>query len=120
MGAMTGLTALIVEDNPIIAEGAVCQLLDLDARDVRVSSTERHARVLLGEVAFSLVLLDMDLKGVMSFKLARSLKAMGVPFMFVTGYGPEVVVSDDLCDAIVLRKPVQTPDLEAAIKQILA
>jgi len=50
-------------------------------------------------------LLDVNLDGDTSFGAAEVLRARGVPFAFVTGYG-EQGVRGDLRDAPILSKPI--------------
>jgi DNA-binding NtrC family response regulator len=89
---LQGCRVLIVEDEPMLAH------------DLR-QSLEEHGILVLGpaysvESALALVrserelhgaVLDINVGGEMVFPVAEALAVRGVPFIFATGYGPQVV-----------------------------
>jgi PAS domain S-box-containing protein len=64
--------------------------------------------------------LDVNLLGQPSYPIARSLNAMGVPFLFCTGYNVLNDAEASLLEAPVLKKPVHPADLVEAIAALLA
>ena len=64
--------------------------------------------------------LDVNLLGQPSFPIARALNAMGVPFLFCTGYNALNDADAALRDAPVLTKPVHPGELVDAIASLLA
>ena len=68
-----------------------------------------------GKIDFAL--LDVNLDGDTSFGAAEVLRARGVPFAFVTGYGEQGVRSD-LRDAPILSKPIDPRHLARIIGDV--
>lgn len=64
---------------------------------------------------FEAAVLDVNLGGELVYPVADLLAARGVPFIFVTGYGPDLVESR-FADVPVLQKPVQVSDLQGAFR----
>ncbi|HYI70592.1 MAG TPA: HWE histidine kinase domain-containing protein [Skermanella sp.] len=64
--------------------------------------------------------LDVNLLGQPSFPIARALNAMGVPFLFCTGYNALNDADAALRNAPVLTKPVDPGELVDAIAALLA
>lgn len=77
---------------------------------------EAVAKLAVGGIAGAL--LDVNLRGTMSYPLAAALQAEGVPFLFVTGYGP-----DDLDpafrDAPLVRKPIDVRRFQEAVATLI-
>ena len=62
--------------------------------------------------------LDLRLKGgELSYPVARELKRLGVPFVFMTGFEQQVI-DPDLAPSIVLRKPVRASDLLTVLRSL--
>ena len=61
-------------------------------------------------------LLDVNVGGTMIYPVADALAARGVPFVFVTGYGPDHAAAGRFPDAAVLKKPFEQVQLERVIK----
>jgi len=81
-----GLRVLVVEDNLLIAE-TICDMLE-DCGCAALGPApdiQRGMQLLEGERPDG-VLLDINLGGTLSFPLAATLEAQGVPFVFMTGY----------------------------------
>jgi DNA-binding response OmpR family regulator len=63
------------------------------------------------------VLLDANLRGVSSAPVAERLRAAGVPYLVITGYS-EAHVAEIAGDRAVLRKPVKSSALVAALRSL--
>ena len=95
------MVALLIEDLVADAGGWV----------VASASTAAAAEALARDSEADLALLDVNLgEGQTSFVAADILRARGVPFAFLTGYGPQGVRAD-LRDAPILGKPVDPDQL---------
>jgi CheY-like chemotaxis protein len=98
------VVALFMED--ILAEfgyevaGAIAHLDDALAR----------------EPDYDLAVLDVHLNGRSVFEFADRLAALGIPFVFATGYG-ERGIPDSHRGRPVLQKPFQPDDLKRALEQ---
>lgn len=67
---------------------------------------------------FDFALLDVNLGGKRSDRIADILLRRGVPFAFSTGYGSGAVM-DAHADVPVLTKPTQLADLSAVLSHVL-
>ncbi|MGY3548500.1 light-regulated signal transduction histidine kinase (bacteriophytochrome) [Bradyrhizobium sp. USDA 4472] len=111
-------TALVVEDNLIIAMAAEVILLDLGARHVETAASVNQAMQVIGRTRPSFALLDINLGGESSMPVARKLKELRVPFVFATGYGERAPVPEELADAPVIQKPYTRETVEASLAKL--
>ena len=110
--------ALVVEDEATVAMLLEDMLVDLGHEVVAIASKFETAAELVARGDFDFAVLDVNLNGRHSYDLARALKDCGIPFLFVTGYGPAGLRAD-WKDASVLQKPFrlqQLRDMIAALK----
>jgi CheY-like chemotaxis protein len=63
-------------------------------------------------------ILDVNLGGEKTYAVAEILTNRKIPFAFVTGYGPDSVVSA-FAHAPVLQKPIEAAKLHALLQQIV-
>jgi light-regulated signal transduction histidine kinase (bacteriophytochrome) len=106
-------TALIVEDNLIIAMSAEVILLELGARHVETAATVSEAMNTIDRGTPSFAMLDLNLGSENSIAVGRRLAQMQVPFIFATGYGERAPIPADLGHVPVIQKPY-TPDVIVA------
>jgi light-regulated signal transduction histidine kinase (bacteriophytochrome) len=111
-------TALIVEDNLIIAMSAEVILLELGARHVETAASVAQAIQAIERAKPSFALLDINLGGESSIPIGKKLAEMNVPFIFATGYGERAPIPDDLASAPVIQKPYTREVVEAAIGRL--
>ncbi|WP_210243732.1 response regulator [Mesorhizobium sp. B1-1-5] len=113
-----GRTVLIVEDEYYIAIEVARALSCAGAEVIGPCPSDRAARAELEERRPHAVLLDINLGPGPSFTLADSLKDIGVPFVFITGYDQDVIPGrfDDIER---LQKPVQLRQVVGAISKAL-
>ncbi|WP_207538914.1 HWE histidine kinase domain-containing protein [Sabulicella rubraurantiaca] len=116
----TGLpdTVLLVEDNLIIALETEDLLINLGARSVETAASAEGAFRLLQELRPDLAILDFNLGHGNSVPVAERLQAMGVPFVFATGYGEASFISDAMENVPVLQKPFEADSLLAAFARL--
>ena len=84
MGQGTGLTVLVVEDEPLVTLDVIDALKSAGA-GVRAAATVGSALQLLDEMAPSAAVLDINLVGDECGPVCQGLWERGVPFMFYTG-----------------------------------
>jgi light-regulated signal transduction histidine kinase (bacteriophytochrome)/CheY-like chemotaxis protein len=111
-------TALIVEDNLIIAMAAEVILLDLGARHVDTAASVDQALRAIERTRPSFALLDLNLGSENSIRVAEKLKEIGVPFIFATGYGERAPIPVALASAPVVQKPYTLEVVENALGKL--
>lgn len=117
--ARPNFTALVVEDNMLIAMDAEEALLELGASQVQLCPNVASALDCIGKTAFDVALLDVNLGDETSEAIAMVLRERGTPFIMTTGFGD--YVSDILAyaGAPVLTKPYAPVALAHALAQVM-
>lgn len=114
--SLRGATALVLEDNFIIAAEMADQLRDVGLADVDVYSTTEEAMAALDAATPALAVLDINLgNGATSHGVALRLSELGVPFLFVSGYNEDIERPPALPRAPRLIKPTSTHEILLAI-----
>ena len=111
------LTALLVEDEPLVAMMMADVLSDFDFIVLGPFASVDRAIAAVDEANLHVALLDINLRGEMVYPVAARLRQLGVPFIFMTGYAPEGV-SKEFDDAPILKKPVNQAQLYQAIQRV--
>jgi len=107
---------LIVEDDPIIALDFEDRILGFGARTVRTASNVARALDMITERAPDFALLDVGLIRENSFAIAERLEALKIPYVFVTGYGPDAMIPGPLTGKARLSKPCSSAALQAVLQ----
>ncbi len=108
----------MVEDELFVAMLVEDLLADLGCEIVGPAASASEAVVAAARENFDIALLDVNLgDGETSFATAEILRARGVPFAFVTGYGDQGVRAD-LRNAPILSKPIDPRQLARVIAQL--
>jgi CheY-like chemotaxis protein len=107
---------LAVEDDFLIALDLQRALRDLGCKRVEITGSCSEALDLAGTGAFDLVVVDVKLSDADCSELVKVLRNRSIPFVYVSGYQQ----SDypDLPSAPWLTKPLNEPELAAAIRTI--
>ena len=111
-------TALIVEDNLIIAMSAEVILLELGARHVETAASVSQALQAIERTTPSFALLDINLGNESSISIGLKLREMNIPFIFATGYGERAPIPEELTSAPVIQKPYTREVVESAIAKL--
>ena len=111
-------TALVVEDNMIIALDAEDIMRELGASDVQVATTVADGARIAGDETISFALLDVNLGDETSLPLARQLAEAGVPFAFATGYGEASPVTREFPGVPVVTKPYDVEKLRQGLREL--
>jgi CheY-like chemotaxis protein len=102
--SLEGLRILVVEDNFLLAE-TLRMFLD-DCGSIVVGPVGRVAAALAAaDATLDGALLDINLAGEYCFPIAEKLRALKVPFVFVTGYDGEYVIPPEFRNVLRLSKP---------------
>lgn len=107
--------ALVVEDSYVLASEVEAMLGELGFATVDLAPSLRRGRQALSALAYDLVVLDLDLRGELSFPLADFLFEQSVPFIFTTGYDASAPLPEKYRGVPLLSKPV---DKETFIRRV--
>jgi PAS domain S-box-containing protein len=114
------LHVLIVEDEPLIAEGLSTQL-EMDGFAVRVAATGAEALDDVERFPCDLVVLDIGLPDMDGREVASRLRERHprLPIILATGHGDSKLVGDDVRMRL-LRKPFPVTELTACISELVS
>ena len=110
---------LLVEDEVLITLLLQDMLLDLECEIADAPANLDDALSAARNGAFDLALVDLNLRGKLTYPVADILKARQIPFIFVTGYG-SAALEPAYAGAPVLEKPFHRKDLEAMIARVFS
>jgi CheY-like chemotaxis protein len=108
---------LVVEDDAIIALDFEDTILGFGVKAVRTAGNVASALELIADRAPDFALLDVGLAHEKSFAVAERLKALNIPFIFITGYGRDVGLPPAFANQPRLPKPCSSEALEAALRR---
>ena len=110
---------LLVEDSLIIAMDAEDILLKLGADSVATASSVPQALAELREETPIAAILDINLGSETSLPVADRLHALGIPFLFATGYGEQAQLPAIHVGVPVLQKPYTIEGVAKALAALL-
>ena len=90
-GPLAQERVLIVEDRYLLASELAREVERLGGSVVGPARTLGQAAALVDRESVHAVLLDINLDGEMAYPLAEALADQDIPFIFLTGYGGEVL-----------------------------
>ena len=102
---------MVVEDEALVALVLADQLTDMGLSVVGPCGSVKEAQAAVAEGDFDAAILDVNLGGELVYPVADQLVSLGIPFVFVTGYGRESI-DRRFAQALVLEKPVERELLE--------
>ena len=84
---LAGRKVLVVEDEFLIVDAVVETLQDGGVKVIGpAASVDKALRIIAATPEIDGAIVDLNLRGEMSFAVADALQARGVPFAFTTGY----------------------------------
>ena len=103
---LTGRRVLVVEDEAMVAMllEDLLGALELDVAGVASSVPQALAMLAPAGALFDVALLDLNLRGAPGYPVADRLAALGIPFVFCSGYG-EAGLADGYRHVPVVSKP---------------
>lgn len=117
-GGIEGRRILIVEDEPLIGMVLTDYLEDAGCSVAGPAQSADKALQMAGEEPADAALVDGNLAGRRVDQIVAALKARGIPFAFVTGYGREALpVGFD--DAPIVEKPFTQEQVIGTLERLL-
>ncbi|MGA0539420.1 response regulator [Neotabrizicola sp. VNH66] len=116
--ALAGRRVLLIEDEPLVAMDLSFEIEDAGAEVVAVARTLRDAMTAASEIEVDLAVLDGNLGGEPVDGVAEALTRRGIPFCFVSGYGPEHLPAAFRAVPLV-QKPFNPDVLRDVLRQIV-
>ncbi|MCB1787952.1 MAG: hypothetical protein H6953_13120 [Chromatiaceae bacterium] len=111
-------SALVLEDNPLIAMDEEAMLKKLDCPEVHVASSVADAESIIGHHAVDFALLDVELDGETSESIASQLLSKKVPFAFVSGYDDACGLHGKFAGIPSLLKPLSDSALQDTLRAL--
>ena len=106
---LAGRKVLVVEDEYLIADDLAAMLHEAGAEVIGpAASLPQAVRLTEQQQRLDAAVLDINLRGVEVYPLATELRALGVPIIFLTGYG-ESNIPDEFSHYGRCEKPMGTP-----------
>ena len=114
---MKGVRVLVVEDSWHVARAIKSALDEMGMVVTKPAATLAAANRLIAEHIFDLAVVDINLKGEMSYDLIDRLRDRGVRIVVVSGYAaPGESIPNA---AAVLQKPLSTVEFIATLRQVM-
>jgi CheY-like chemotaxis protein len=104
-----------VEDSLIVALRIERMLRKLGAAQALLCSTNQQAIAHIEKDQIDAAILDINLKGEMSYAAAEALEEKQIPFVFETGYGQTPGLPERFAGRKVVAKPFSEVDLAEAL-----
>jgi light-regulated signal transduction histidine kinase (bacteriophytochrome)/CheY-like chemotaxis protein len=118
--SLSNYHVLLVEDQFVIALDAEQLLRENGASEVSIAATPTEAERILSSARPHVAVLDVNLGRTTSLGVAERLLAVGIPFIFATGYGDSRMIPDKFRDVPVVRKPYSARSLVGAVDIVLS
>ena len=109
------VSAYVVEDNLLISLDLQKHLKKIGFESIDIFCEISSASVALAKRPPQMMFLDVHLGNENTFQLAIELKALNIPFVFITGYGASIDLPESLEGEVILTKPVDPKLLMKAI-----
>ena len=116
--SLAGMRVLIVEDEALVGMHLQALLQGFGCETALLALHVGEAVDLVDRETFDLALLDVMIAGELVFPVAETLARNGVPFVFVTAFGADVI-PEALRSRPLLRKPFNPRALRAALEHAL-
>lgn len=116
---LSGLSVLVVEDEPLIAQLICATLEHAKASVVGPCHTLRAAEQAIGTCAIDAGVLDVNVTGEKIFPVAEHLHATGTPFLLLSGYGRDAIPAHRP-EWRAVAKPFRMSELVSALAEQIA
>lgn len=117
---LKGYRFLIVEDEILQAQRIGDIVAEMGGTVETIAYGFEQAQAAISDTAFNCAILDINLNGTLSFRLAEALERRGIPFVFCTAYAEAADVYPGTPGTPRVDKPVRPVDLRDAVLSVLA
>ena len=117
--SLKGTRVLIVEDNFVVADALKYLIEVYEGSVTAIAPSVERAVDALASTTVDVAVLDIDLKGKSVAPLTEHLRAVGIPFLFLTGYADAQLLPEHLRDRPRLDKPVEAERLVRTILSLV-
>src|SRR5262245_44219860 len=117
MTQFDSLSVMLLEDEFLIALDAESMLTSFGVKHVYIVSTLAAAAELAEKGDVDVAILDVNIKGEMSWRIAEKLHQRGIPIVFASGY--ELRGGIDSGIGVLLKKPYTSESLKEALEAVL-
>jgi CheY-like chemotaxis protein len=114
------LRIMLLEDQMLIAMDVEGMFADRGFTAVSTVSSAAEALRLIARASPAAAVLDVNLGDGTSISVAERLTALGVPFVFATGYGEGGMIPPTFEDVPVVRKPYDADVLLSTLARVVA
>lgn len=111
---LTDLRILALEDEPVIALALEDLLLDAGSDPQVMLTIDTALNYLRGSPAIDAAILDVNINGETSYRVAARLAALRVPFIFSSGYG-DAIHPQEFAAVPTVAKPYTLAELRRAL-----
>jgi CheY-like chemotaxis protein len=116
---LTGCRVLVVDDEPLIALTIRDIVTELGGVVPAVASRPDQAFSAIEGQSFDCAILDVNLAGTLSYKIAIALRRRNIPFFYCTGHADAASVFPSIAAAPRLRKPFKKEELRDTVLHVL-
>ncbi len=116
----SGKTALLVEDNMLLAMDLAQTLKKMGAAKVQTVASLKAGIEQAKTGYFDFAVMDVNLRGAPCFPIADQLKTRAIPFVFVSGFNNAVEMPPAHQDVPLLTKPVDEASLSQSLQGLLS
>jgi len=110
---------LVVEDQAFLATLIEGILVAAGYRVLKAGRVDTALQIVSSGATIDAALLDIDVNGIEVYPVANRLRALGVPFVFASGYGREALPAE-FTEFPVVQKPYLPEALTAALARSLS
>src|SRR5262245_1623768 len=107
-------SVLVAEDEYLIAEDLRLFLEGAGARVIGPVATKNEALKLIGNRRIDCAIVDINLRGDVSFDVARALLRLAIPFVFASGYSSTLLPAE-FASVTLLEKPFTDTQLASLL-----
>jgi CheY-like chemotaxis protein len=116
---LSGVRVLVVEDDILQALALATVIADLGGCVLANAYSFEQAMKVIKNAKFDCAVLDINLRGTLSFAIADLLQQRGVPVLFCTAYANAATAFAGRGPMACLEKPIQKIELRDALLGIL-